>query len=125
MNLREKYAPIHTLFTIHNLAYQGLFEAGCFERLALPRESFNRMEFYGQLSFLKAGIQAADWITTVSPTYAGEILTPEYGCGLEGVLRERAGDLTGILNGADYGLWDPSLDPALSRTAFTCAGFKS
>jgi starch synthase len=119
---QEKGPRPATLFTIHNLAYQGLFEAGCFERLALPRESFHRTEFYGQLSFLKAGIQAADWITTVSPTYAGEILTPEYGCGLEGVLRERAGDLTGILNGADYGLWDPSLDPALTRN-YTSRGF--
>jgi starch synthase len=69
------------------------------------------MEFWGQISFLKAGIVGADAITTVSPTYAMEILTPEYGCGLDGVLRERAADITGVLNGADYGLWDPGDDP--------------
>jgi starch synthase len=72
------------------------------------------MEFYGRISFLKAGIQAADAITTVSPTYATEILTPEYGCGLDGLLRERSSVLTGILNGIDYGIWDPSTDPYLA-----------
>jgi starch synthase len=99
-----------SLFTIHNLAYQGLFPAESFERLELAPEDFPRMEFYGRISFLKAGIAAADAITTVSRTYAGEILTPEHGCGLDGLLRERAADLSGILNGADYGLWDPSID---------------
>ena len=72
------------------------------------------MEFYGRMSFLKAGIQSADAITTVSPTYASEILTPEYGCGLDGLLRERASILTGILNGVDYRIWDPSTDPYLA-----------
>jgi starch synthase len=100
-----------TLFTIHNLAYQGLFSVDCFERLELPPECFQSMEFYGRISFLKAGISAADAITTVSATYAREILTSEYGCGLDGLLRERAVDITGILNGADYGLWDPRIDP--------------
>ena len=84
-----------------------------FERLELPAEAFDPMEFYGRISFLKAGIATADAITVVSPTYAAEILTPEYGCGLDGLLRERAADITGILNGADYGLWDPSIDPYL------------
>ena len=72
------------------------------------------MEFYGRMSFLKAGIQSADAITTVSPTYASEILTPEYGCGLDGLLRKRASTLTGILNGVDYRIWDPSTDPYLA-----------
>ncbi len=103
-----------TLFTIHNLAYQGLFDETSFDRLELPPDTFQRLEFYGRLSFLKAGIAAADAITTVSPTYAQEILTPEYGCGLDGLLRERAGNISGILNGADYGLWDPNLDPYIS-----------
>jgi len=69
------------------------------------------MEFNGRISFLKAAIRTADALTTVSPTYAREILTTECGCALDGLLRERAGDITGILNGADYGLWDPSIDP--------------
>jgi starch synthase len=72
------------------------------------------MEFYGRISFLKAGIRAANVITTVSPTYAREILTPECGCGLDVLLRERASQLVGILNGADYGIWDPSCDPYLA-----------
>jgi len=72
------------------------------------------MEFYGRMSFLKAGIHSADAITTVSPTYASEILTPEYGCGLDGLMRERASVLSGILNGADYRIWDPSTDPYLA-----------
>lgn len=103
-----------TLFTIHNLAYQGLFDAQEMERLRLPESAYSAMEFYGRMSFLKAGIQSADAITTVSPTYASEILTPEYGCGLDGLLRERASALTGILNGADYRVWDPSTDPYLA-----------
>ena len=103
-----------TLFTIHNLAYQGLFAAEELARLDLPANAFSMMEFYGRISFLKAGIQSADAITTVSPTYASEIRTPEYGCGLDGLLRERAGTLTGILNGVDYHIWDPAIDPYLS-----------
>jgi starch synthase len=102
-----------TLFTIHNLAYQGLFPAEDAARLDLPPTAFPAMEFYGQLSFLKAGIRSADAITTVSPTYAQEILTPEYGCGLDGLLQERSNALTGILNGVDYRIWDPATDPHL------------
>ena len=109
---REKPRPA-TLFTIHNLAYQGLFGSHELPRLDLPAHAYGLMEFYGRISFLKAGIQAADAITTVSPTYATEILTPEYGCGLDGLLRERASVLTGILNGIDYSVWDPSTDPYL------------
>ncbi|MGE0744219.1 MAG: glycogen synthase GlgA [Rhodospirillales bacterium] len=98
-----------TLFTIHNVAFQGNFPAETFPRLGLPPWMFSAdgVEFYGQVSFLKAGLRYADKLTTVSPTYAHEILTPEYGCGLEGVLQSRAADLVGILNGVDYGLWSP------------------
>lgn len=104
-----------TLFTIHNLAYQGQFGSERFPGLGLTPDVFSTMEFWGRISFLKAGIAAADAITTVSPTYAREILTPEYGCGMDGLLRHRAASLTGILNGADYGLWDPSADPWLTK----------
>src|ERR1051326_3622368 len=102
-----------TLLTIHNLAYQGVFAAEELPRLDLPPSAYEVMEFYGKISFLKAGISLADAITTVSPNYAGEILTSEYGCGLEGLLQQRASVLTGILNGVDYRIWDPSTDPHL------------
>jgi starch synthase len=102
-----------TLFTIHNLAYQGLFDAREFKRLDLPSGLFGSLEFYGRISFLKAGLCGADAITTVSPTYAREILTPEYGCGLQGLLKTKAPIVSGILNGADYGVWDPRSDPDL------------
>lgn len=102
-----------TIFTIHNLAYQGLFDAHEFKRLDLPSELFGSLEFYGRISFLKAGISGADAITTVSPTYAREILTPEYGCGLEGLMKAKEPIISGILNGADYGVWDPRSDPDL------------
>lgn len=105
-----------TVHTIHNLAYQGVFSAGQSGSLGLPDDArvHSACEFYGQLSFLKAAIVSADALTTVSPTYAGEILTPEYGCGLDALLRERAGRLTGIMNGADYRIWDPATDAYLS-----------
>jgi starch synthase len=103
-----------TVFTVHNLAYQGLFDAHELPRLDLPPDAYAAREFYGRISFLKAGIQSADAITTVSPTYANEILTEEYGCGLDGLLRQRADVLTGILNGVDYRVWDPSTDPYLA-----------
>lgn len=107
-----------TLLTIHNLAYQGSFELCEFPKLGLPDGSqmYPSLEFYGRLSFLKAGIEHADALTTVSPTYAREILTPEFGCGLDGVLRQRADRLTGILNGADYRIWDPDSDACLPST---------
>ena len=104
-----------TVLTIHNLAYQGVFDSERFAQLGLPARAFSDMEFYGRISFLAAGIRSADAITTVSPTYAREILTPEYGCGLDGLLRERASRLTGILNGVDYNIWDPSIDPYLAH----------
>lgn len=101
-----------TIFTIHNLAYQGLFPADVYPQLGLAADAFNPdgMEFYGKISFLKAGIRYSDRLTTVSPTYAREILTADYGCGLEGLLQGRARDLVGILNGADYQIWDPGHD---------------
>jgi starch synthase len=106
---RGSTAP--SLLTIHNLAYQGLFQPLCLERLGIPREAFriDGVEFHGNVSFLKAGIVFATEITTVSPTYAREITTAEFGCGLDGLLRQKAGQgrLTGIINGIDDS-WDPS-----------------
>jgi starch synthase len=112
LSIRAKPRP-STIFTIHNLAYQGLFDAQEFSRLGLPTELFGNFEFYGRISFLKAGISGADAITTVSPTYAREILTPEYGCGLDGLMKAKEPIISGILNGADYGVWDPRSDPDL------------
>ncbi len=82
----------------------------------MPSGFFSNLEFYGRISYLKGGIHAADALTTVSPTYADEILTPEFGCGLDGLLRERSQRLSGILNGADYAIWDPRTDPHLPMT---------
>jgi len=103
------------VFTIHNLAYQGVFPASVLPALGLPESLFTMdgIEFYGQLSFMKAGLQFADAITTVSPRYAREIMTHEQGCGLDGVLRFRAEHVSGILNGVDYSVWDPSADPLI------------
>jgi len=105
-----------SIFTIHNLAYQGLFDASHYPTLALPETwwSLHQLEFHDRLSFIKGGLVFADALTTVSPTYAAEIRTPEFGCGLEGLLDHRAAHLTGILNGADYTLWNPASDPLLS-----------
>jgi starch synthase len=107
-----------TIFTIHNLAYQGLFPPSILPSLNLSDRLFTPegLEFYGYVSFIKAGIQFSDMITTVSPSYAREILTPEYGCGLDGLLRRRIHDLHGILNGVDYRIWDPARDPHLADT---------
>jgi starch synthase len=104
-----------TVFTIHNLAYQGNFPAEVFGELDLPADFFRPegLEFYGQVSFLKSGLYYADKITTVSPTYAREIQHSELGCGHEGLLRHRAGDLVGILNGVDTEVWNPATDPAI------------
>ena len=106
-----------TVFTIHNLAYMGLFDTATFHDLKLPAEwwSLHGLEFHGQLSLIKGGLSFADWITTVSPTYAEEIQTPEYGYGLEGLLTHRADRLTGILNGVDYRDWSPCNDPHLVK----------
>lgn len=108
-------AHARSVFTVHNLAYQGLFDATCFAELGLPAPYFGMdgVEFHGQLSFMKAGLYFADALTTVSPTYAREIQTSERGCGLEGLLRARAGVLTGILHGVDETVWSPAHDPHL------------
>ena len=105
-----------TMVTIHNLAFQGLFDAGERAPLGLPERAFamDGVEFHGRLSFLKGGLQCCDVITTVSPTYASEILGPEYGCGLDGLLRYRAERVSGILNGIDTEVWDSASDPALA-----------
>jgi len=107
-----------TVFTIHNLAYQGLFPWHVFADLSLPDRlwSMEAMEFHGHFSFIKGGLVYADRLTTVSPTYAREIRTMEFGYGLNGLLDYRADRLTGILNGADYDVWDPSRDPYLPKT---------
>jgi starch synthase len=107
---------VPAVFTVHNLAYQGLFAPADFALLGLPARfmSAQALEFHGQLSFMKAGLMFADRITTVSPGYAHEITTPEFGCGLDGVLRARAGQLSGILNGVDGAVWNPATDTALA-----------
>jgi starch synthase len=111
----ELKAGTKTLLTIHNLAYQGLFPRGKFPRLGLDRSLFNinGLEYYDQINLLKGGIVFADAITTVSPRYAQEIQTPEFGYGLEGVLQTRRADLHGILNGVDYREWSPESDTLL------------
>ncbi|MCI0376042.1 MAG: glycogen synthase GlgA [Gemmataceae bacterium] len=113
---KPKYAAIKTLITIHNLAYQGLFWHFDMPLLGLPWRLFNldQLEFHGKINFLKAGIVFSDLLTTVSPTYAKEIQTRYYGCGLEGVLLARTSHLTGIVNGVDYAVWDPATDPHLA-----------
>lgn len=105
-----------TLFTIHNLGYQGLFPHSAMPLTGLGWElfTFDKLEFYGKLNFLKGGIVFSDAINTVSKKYAEEILTPEFGCGLEGALAQRKKDLYGIINGIDYSEWNPATDNFLS-----------
>jgi len=104
-----------TVLTIHNLAYQGDFWAEDWHLLNLDRRwfTFSALEAWGRINFLKGGISFADAITTVSPSYAREVQTPQYGCGLDGALRYRSRDLVGILNGIDTEVWDPARDPFL------------
>mgnify|MGYP001249732568 CR=1 FL=1 len=101
-----------SVFTIHNMGYQGIFDKRVVEELQLGWDAFTPqgMEFYDRVNFLKTGIAFADWITTVSPTYAREIQTPEHGFGLDGFIRSRADRLVGILNGVDYAAWNPETD---------------
>lgn len=104
-----------TVMTVHNLAFQGQFPAALLEALGLPPHAFTMegVEYFGSIGYLKAGLALADRITTVSPAYAREIRTPELGMGLDGLLRHRAGVLTGILNGIDTDEWNPATDPHL------------
>jgi starch synthase len=113
---REPRRPA-TIFTIHNLAYQGLFPRDTFAALDLPQTFWTHeaLEFHGNLSFIKGGLAFADWLTTVSPTYAREIQTPAFGHGLDGLLRHRARRLRGILNGIDDRTWNPARDPRLVK----------
>ena len=116
------YAAVHpgtkvaTVFTVHNLAYQGLFDAGDYHLLGLPARCMvpGGIEFHGQFSFMKAGLSYADRVTTVSPGYAAEIATEEFGCGLDGVVRARGNDVSGILNGVDSEVWNPQTDAAIA-----------
>jgi starch synthase len=106
-----------SVFTIHNLAYQGNFGLDLLDVLGLPPHlgTTDALEFHGWGSYLKGGIVFAEMVSTVSPQYAREIQTPEYGYGMDGVLRSRADDLVGILNGVDYDEWDPAVDPYIAR----------
>lgn len=114
--IQSLYAPhfkeTATVFTIHNIAYQGLFPATLFDITGLPQDMYNMegVEFWGKINLLKAGIVYADVVTTVSEKYSKEIQTPEYGYGLEGVLKKRKDRLFGVLNGVDYSQWNPATD---------------
>jgi starch synthase len=105
-----------TVMTVHNLGFQGRFPREMLDEFGLPPESFTMygVEYYGGIGFLKAGLQFSDRITTVSPTYAKEIQSDEGGMGLAGLLRDRAGELSGILNGIDISVWDPAADPHIA-----------
>ena len=116
----ERYpetAAAKTLLTIHNLGFQGIFPQSEWSLLELDSAFFTPqfLEYYGRINFLKGGLVFADKLSTVSPTYAQEIMTPEQGFGLEGVVRQRAADLVGILNGVDYSQWNPWTDPYLKQ----------
>ncbi|MGA7217847.1 MAG: glycogen synthase GlgA [Candidatus Sulfotelmatobacter sp.] len=106
------FRDVGTVFTIHNMGYQGLFPPETLPLLMLPWDLFtmSKMEFFGQVNFLKGALTYADYVTTVSKKYSQEIQTAEYGFGLEGVLRDRAATVTGILNGVDYDEWSPQAD---------------
>jgi starch synthase len=106
------FRDVGTVFTIHNMGYQGLFPPETLPLLMLPWDLFTmtKMEFFGQVNFLKGALTYADYVTTVSRKYSQEIQTAEYGFGLEGVLRDRAATVTGILNGVDYEEWSPQTD---------------
>ncbi len=108
----EYLKDIATLFTIHNFAYQGVFDRAVMDELGLDPGLFNMhaLEFFGQVNFMKGALVFSDLLSTVSPTYAKEIQTPEYGERLEGVLDDRAEDLFGVLNGIDYDEWNPATD---------------
>lgn len=107
---------VGTLLTIHNIAFHGIAPASRMRSLRLPRSLFTPdwVEYHGKINLLKAGLVAADKISTVSPTYARELMTPEFGMGLDGVIRARGADMTGILNGIDEDAWNPAADTAIA-----------
>ncbi len=115
--LRDEPERAASVMTIHNIAFQGNYDAGLLARLELPPSAFtiDGVEFYGRLSFLKGGIATADAVTTVSPTYAREIQTSELGHGMDGLLRHRRAVLSGILNGIDTRVWDPASDARIAQ----------
>jgi starch synthase len=113
---------LKTIFTIHNIAYQGVFPKSAFYRTNLPEDLFHMdgLEYYSQMNMMKGGILFADRVTTVSPRYAKEIQTPEFGCGLDGVVQTRADDIVGLLNGVDTSIWNPAVD-AMVPARFSAA----
>ncbi len=113
----EEHRP-RTIFTIHNMAYQGVFPSSTYTHLNLPGQLWNPdgLEYHGMLSFIKGGLSFADQVTTVSPTYAQEIQKPEFGYGLEGLLAFRRNNLSGIINGIDTTIWDPATDAYITKT---------
>lgn len=117
--LRKLKAPLPSVMTIHNIAFHGLTPYNRLENLDLPKSGYtlNGFEYYGHISALKAGLTGAQAITTVSPSYAYELTTPEFGMGLEGVIQSRSADLSGILNGIDTHIWNPAADPAIKPFA--------
>ena len=125
LNEQPPYDQIATLFTIHNLAYQGNFWHWDMVLTGIDWKYFNwrQMEFYGNLNFLKSAIAFADSISTVSPTYAQEILDPPLSCGMEGSLEHRRNDLYGIINGVDYDDWNPAIDEYLGANTYDAESF--
>jgi starch synthase len=115
VHLRFKGGP-KSIVTVHNIAFQGQFPASYFNVLGLPPQAFaiDGVEYYGNVNFLKGGLTSATAITTVSPTYANEICTSDYGMGLEGLLQSRRGSLSGIVNGIDTDVWNPATDKSLA-----------
>jgi starch synthase len=111
------FMAIRTLFTIHNIGYQGLFPETALPQIGLDATVFNPggVEYWGKISLLKGGLVYSDYLNTVSPTYAREIQTPEYGLGMDGILRDRSDRLSGILNGVDYAQWSPETDPFIAE----------
>lgn len=113
-----------SLITIHNIAFQGQFSASYFPYLGLPAHAYwEALEYYGTMSYLKSGLSTASALSTVSPSYAEEILTPEFGMGLEGIIADRAVDLYGIVNGIDAQVWNPATDPLIA-TQYASGAFK-
>lgn len=117
LNTEYKFIKAKTFLTIHNLAFQGIFDRSCLKVLNLPDHLYDIrfLEYYGAVNFLKGAIIFADFFTTVSPTYAKEIMDPSFGYGLEGVISEHSYKLKGILNGIDYDIWDPEHDKKIYR----------